>query len=176
MSTKKNGGGDEIKVEPQELADIPAEALIDAWARKGGIELATQKVAVLRDLIGEKIAAVRAAAETAKAELAANSAAMEKHFAALGFPGGPPVDEAEVSEARKRGVRHVPPIPPTDDGELRKMLVARVLVAHRDAPNAGGPTTRGLARWCGAPGKRIDTVLAEANEVRNGTDGRWVKA
>ncbi|HSA66355.1 MAG TPA: hypothetical protein VLE24_01680 [Methyloceanibacter sp.] len=175
MSTK-NGTKEVVErgVGESALAEVQAEALIAAWMVKGGIELATQKVSVLRDLVGEKIAEARAATEAARAEIAARSSAMEAHFAALGFPGGPPIDDAEKANAKVAGIKRVKPTPPADDADLRKALVQRILVLKRDKPKDDPPTTRGLAKWSGATGQRIELVLKEAPEVRLTADLRWI--
>src|SRR4029079_6838405 len=104
-------------------------------------------------LVTEAVTASRTAAKAAEEEIRAKNAAMEAKFAALG--GIPPLDDREEAKARRAGVRNVKPTPPADDSTLRASLVQRILVAHRDAPNAGGPTTRGLARWSGATGQRV---------------------
>ena len=99
---------------------------------------------------------------------------MEKHFAALGFPGGPPIDDAEAARVRVTGVRRIKPTPPTDDATLRAALVQRILVLRRDRPKDDPPTTRGLAKWSGATGQRVEMVLKDAPEVGQASDGRWL--
>lgn len=173
MSTKKNGAVVEATPE-NSIADLSAEAILAAWLAHGGIEYATQKLAVLRDLVGERIAEERKKVEDAKAEIAARSEAMEKHFAALGFPGGPPIDDAEAAKAKDVGVRRIKPTPPADDAALRAALVQRILVLKRDRPKDDPPTTRGLAKWSGATGQRVEAVLKDAPEVSQGSDGRWL--
>ena len=173
MSTKKNGGGAETAA-PDSIADLSTDTILAAWLAHGGIEYATQKLSVLRDLVGERVAAERKKVEEAKAEIAARSEAMEKHFAALGFPGGPPIDEAETAKAKALGVRRIKPTPPPDDATFRAALVQRILVLKRDRPKDDPPTTRGLAKWSGATGQRVEAVLSGAPEVIKTSDGRWL--
>lgn len=172
MSTKKNGGAAETTA-PENVADLSTDTILAAWLAHGGIEYATQKLSVLRDLVGERVAAERKKVEEAKAEIAARSEAMEKHFAALGFPGGPPIDDAETAKAKAFGVRRIKPTPPADDATFRGALVQRILGLRRDRPN-DPPTTRGLAKWSGATGQRIEAVLKDAPEVIKTSDGRWL--
>lgn len=173
MSTKRNGSATDGTT-PENIADLSAETILVAWMAHGGIEYATQKLSVLRDLVGERVAMERKKVEEAKAEIAARSEAMERHFAALGFPGGPPIDDAETAKAKALGVRRIKPSPPADDATFRAALVQRILGLKRDRPKDDPPTTRGLAKWSGATGQRVEAVLSGAPEVIETSDGRWL--
>jgi hypothetical protein len=165
---KQKAGGKEAK----ERESYGAEAIFALWMREGGLELAAERATELRGLVQEAVTTNRARVEAERAELQAKSAAMEIRFRALGFPGGPPLDEAEEGEAKKRGLV-VRPTPPADDETLVKMLVARILAVQRDHPNHPA-ATRGLARWSGATSERIKAALKAAPEVVNTSEDRWV--
>lgn len=156
------------------VKDLGPEIIMNSWLAEGGIELAAERFTALRALFDAAVAAERKKIKDAEEEIRAKSAAMEAKFAGLG--GVPPLDEAEQARARARGVRGVKPTPPSDDGVFRAALVQRILVAHLDEPNAGGPSTRGLARWSGAAGERIVELLKAAPEVARTGDDRWVPA
>jgi hypothetical protein len=155
--------------------NLTAEAVFGMWIKEGGIELAAERAAGLHAMVKEAIEANRARVEADRAELRARSEAMESRFSALGFPGGPPLDEAEQRSAQRKGFAKDRPTPPPDNEMLRKALVQRILSVQRDHPKHPA-ATRGLARWSGATSERIAEVLKTAPEVALNGDKRWVAA
>jgi beta-galactosidase GanA len=162
-------------VQPKEPHTFTAHYVFGSWMKEGGLEIVTERSSELKALVDEAIAEERARIAKERAELKAKSEAMEAKFAALGFPGGPPLDDAEEREAKRRGVGKRP-TPPSDDDVFRKALVHRILTTERENPSGGGASTRGLARWSGADGHRIKGVLKDAPEVTNTIYDRWVAA
>lgn len=152
---------------------LTAETVFASWTKEGGLELAAERVTQVRALVDEVLAADRLRIAKEREELKAKSEAMEAKFRALGFPGGPPLDDAEQDEAKKKGLVKLRPTPPSDDETLRKMLIARILTVQKEHPN-NPAATRGLSRWSGATGERIKAVLEDSPEVTNGFGDRWV--
>jgi hypothetical protein len=170
-----SGNGTEKQRSKDGQPNLTAEVVFAMWIKEGGIELAAERAAGLHAMVKETIEANRARVEAERAELKAKSEAMESRFSALGFPGGPPLDEAEQKSAQRKGIAKDRPTPPADDETLRKALVQRILSVQRDHPKHPA-ATRGLARWSGATSERIMEVLKTATEVSVTGEQRWVAA
>ena len=106
MST--NGTEKQAKKE-QLVFILTAENVFASWVKEGGLELAAERVTQIRALVDEVLAADRARIAKDREELKAKSEAMEAKFRALGFPGGPPLDDAEQEAAKKKGIRGIRP-------------------------------------------------------------------